>query len=224
VAKKSYLQMAFEDVQAKIVACNANPENHGDDLVVKTYVTIEFDTPNTDLAYLHPQLREAYYSRADTVDLAGEDHLPKLKFPQMQRPRAWDWKGAGYGLSFKIGATGHHYIKATAEKVDKITFLPLDGGTVRWKLRCVTDMEAAHRGRLQDYIKQKVPMDLLPPEDVPLTEEAPATTRKKRGKAAVGSALDATSDQPGTDEGAPGEVPAGVLAGAGQPAGAAVPA
>jgi hypothetical protein len=161
---KSYLQFALADQSAMLINVMVKGEHKSANNVPKTYLFFEVDLPNTDLAYLHPQLRNALYAKGDgkgaQADL-DENHLAHYKFAEIGRLPV-DKTITGARLTFHT-ATERGNTELDAEKVDRFTIECKDGGTVRWRFRCVTSAGDAERGKITGMLRKQVTISLTPP-------------------------------------------------------------
>lgn len=161
MADKSYLQFALADQNAMLTNVLVKGEHKSANNVPKTYLFFDVDLPNTDLAYLHPQLRQALYGVGSGNKDIDPDHVPHFKFAEMGK-FPWDKIFAGYGLRFHT-ATGKGDIALDVEKLDRFTVECKDGGTTRWRFRCVTSAGDAERGKITGMLRKQVTISLTPP-------------------------------------------------------------
>lgn len=180
---KSYTQFALTEQAAMLANVLVKGEHKSANNVPKTYLFFEVDLPNTDLAYLHPQLRQSLYGKGENKDL-DENHLPHFKFAEMGK-LPWDKVFAGYHLVFHT-ATGRGNIELDAEKVDRFSIECKDGGTTKWRFRCVTSAGDAERGKITGMLRQAVTVSLIAPS-VEEEEEAAAAAQQHAEAVAPGS-------------------------------------
>ncbi|MFL9998745.1 hypothetical protein PQR34_45345 [Paraburkholderia sediminicola] len=124
--------MNFENHPVRVEHINTRTEYHGDDEVLALDVKITTDLPNTSLDRLSPTLRRSLYDADDTPDIINPDHTPRLRNPELG---TLHWAGS-FTASVTFRDPGHDDDLSFLEvKIDKVTFLPRDGGTIACTFR-----------------------------------------------------------------------------------------
>lgn len=197
MSDKSYLQFALADQSAMLINVMVKGEHKSANNVPKTYLFFEVDLPNTDLAYLHPNLRQALYARMESKGSTGdldENHLAHYKFAEIGRLPI-DKTYAGYGLTFHT-ATGRGNTELDVEKLDRFSIECKDGGTTRWRFRCVTSAGDAERGKITGMLRKQVTISLNPPTAEDEADAAAAAQQHAEQVAPGSGARRSRRDQP----------------------------
>lgn len=152
--------------QCKLVNVNPRAEKHGKELAPACDLKFEALCPSSILRHFDPDLRESLFKKDEDPDLADqatEDALTALRFPKLGG-LAWQFEGTGYTLNVDYGLGGDSNIELDDCRVDKITFEPMIGGTVRLTFRVISHPDADAMGRLYELIQREVIVDLTGPE------------------------------------------------------------
>jgi hypothetical protein len=124
--------MDFENHPVRVEHINTRTEYHGDDEVLTLDLKIATDLPNTSLDRLSPTLRRSLYDADGAYDLIDPDHTPHLKNPELG---TLHWSGSfPASMTFRDGDHDED-LPFIGVKVDKVTFAPMDGGTVPYTFR-----------------------------------------------------------------------------------------
>jgi hypothetical protein len=127
--------MNFTNHEVMLQHINTRMENHGDDEVLTLDLKITADLQNRTLDQLSATLRRSLYDADGTEDLVDPDHTPHLRNPQLGKLH---WAGKFSPVGFTFMDPDHdddlHFYDA---KLDRIGFLPKEGGTCafEWRLQ-----------------------------------------------------------------------------------------
>ncbi|WP_434110454.1 hypothetical protein [Paraburkholderia caffeinilytica] len=124
--------MTFENQPVRVEHINTRTEYHGDDEVLALDLIITTDLPNTSLDRLSSTLRRSLYDADGTGDLVDPDHTPRLRNPQLG---TLHWSGS-FPADFTFSDSDHDDdLPFTDAKLDRIRFVPREGGTVAYTFR-----------------------------------------------------------------------------------------
>lgn len=93
------------------------------------------------------------------------NHMPWLRFADMNGPIKWDWDSAGYTFHVHYGISGKSDIRQLDCKVGKLAFSPIEGGSVSLGMRLQFSPTPETMGRLCELIGQDITISLEPPSD-----------------------------------------------------------
>ncbi len=163
------MQLCFEEHTARLMSVNPRAECHGEDKALGADIKLEIKTTNDVLAEIHPSLKSLLFMPPDESqgELLERDphHMPKLRFPDMKGPVKWDWDSVGYTLHVHYGVSGKSDIRQLDCKIGKLTFAPIEGGSVSLGLRLQFSPTPETMGRLCELIGQDITLSLEPPSD-----------------------------------------------------------
>lgn len=163
---------SIPNLKTQLASVNARAEKHGKDHKPAFDLKLVCSMPNDVLIDFHPTLRSMLYKPADTPDLvdqADPDALTALRLPKLGKLK-WDYEVEGYELRVAYGIGGPSDINLCDCKVHKVSFMPMEGGTVSVECTVIAHPERNDVGRLCELIRQTVEMDLVPPAPQSLGE------------------------------------------------------
>ncbi len=152
-------------LKTQLAQVNARAECHGKETKPAFDLKLICNMPNDVLIDFHPELRYVLFKPNDAPDLVEQADplaLTALRFPKLGKLK-WDFEQQGYSLRIPYGIGGPHDIDLADCKVHKVSFTPMQGGTVAVECTVVAHPESAVVGRLCEMIQQTVEMDLLAP-------------------------------------------------------------
>ena len=161
------MQLCFEEHTARLSSVNPRAECHGEDKALGADIKLEIKCSNDLLSEIHPSQKSSFFRKDDTQgDLLADEpgHLPQLRYPQIKSPIKWDWDSAGYTFHVHLGVTGQADIRLPDCKLSRLTFAPIEGGSVSLGLRLQCHPSPEQMGRLCELIQQDITMSLEPPE------------------------------------------------------------
>ena len=162
------MELQFAEHTARLMSVNPRAENHGDEKALGADVRIEIKTANDILSEIHPSLKSAFFAppESNQPELLENDpnHLPRLRFDKLKGPFKWDWQSVGYTFHVHLGVSGQSDVRQHDCKVSKLTFAPMDGGTVALGMRLQFSPTPESIGKLCELIGQEITMSLEPPE------------------------------------------------------------
>lgn len=193
------------DMKLENVAFRA--EKHGDDDVIGVSCKLSYTGPNTLLDGPFPGLRKAIYMAVEGQGaLPGvEESTPKLR-TKLVALLNLNSKFEGWTVAIEHGV--NDAIVMGKVKIDKVTVLPMEGGTVQLGFRIGTnDIDAEESGLLVSKMKQTVAVTIKAPEKpteaIDGTVGHPGVAKQKAEDAGQG-ALALDDDEGSDDAGATG--------------------
>jgi hypothetical protein len=182
MSEKAYLQFQLMEAPTKLVRAIPTKATRGDKEVVNLYCHWEYIGHAGFLAHFHPRLRPALLVKTENEDLDA-DHRPLVQFPEMGWI-PWDWKSTGYGLVVPRGISSASHIKMNVDLIDTFRMKMFEGDRagVRWRTR--SDPADAERGIVTGMVGQSFPINLTPPGEDYVADEAPKRGKKKPAQAA----------------------------------------
>lgn len=122
--------------EARIVSINPRIEKHGQEGNRLAYdVRLGFTMPNDFLNLFGAGMKETFYRRPDAPDLADtDDHMPILRHPMLGR-QSIDFDWVNCLVTVHRGLTGEQDIVMADAKINKVSFVALDGGSVEFEIR-----------------------------------------------------------------------------------------
>ena len=166
------LRLAFDNRKMLLAHVNARSELHGEERQAAGDLKFEARLSNEVLSELHPSLKSALYhldsgKPADLVDQArvGEPgYLPHLKFPQLGG--AFKWEGEMQGVTVIVTPEGGKAIELSGAKLNNVSFVALDGGTVELSFRVQSHPDEKQFGKLcGGMIQTEVAVSVVPQEE-----------------------------------------------------------
>lgn len=161
------MQLCFDEHNARLASVNPRAECHGEDKSLGADIRLEIKTTNDVLSEIHPSLKGSFFRKDETQgELLQDDpgHMPILRFPEIKSPIKWDWDGCGYTFHVHLGVTGQADIRVHDVKIGKLTFAPIEGGSVSLGMRLQFNPSPEQVGRLCELIGQDITMSLEPPD------------------------------------------------------------
>lgn len=153
----------------KLINVNPRTELHDDEHRLAVDLTVETRGSNDILSEFSPELKSAFYRKADASDTQGDlmadepGYLPSLKFPAIGAIK-YEYEGTGYDTTVHIGLGGKSNIVLSETTIDKFSFECHDGGTVITKYRIIAHPKTEDIGRLAEMIQQEITLTLEPPK------------------------------------------------------------
>lgn len=172
------MKLDFQNRTMLLAHVNARSEVHGEERRAAGDLKLEAKLPNDILSELHPDLKAALYyldagKPGDLVDRARENdpgYLPHLRFPELG-PLKWDVEMPD--VVVEITPKGGKPIELTGAKLNNVSFVPLDGGTVEFSFRVQAHPDEKQFGKLcGGMIQTEVVVSIKPtpePENLPGT-------------------------------------------------------
>lgn len=157
-----------------IINVHPRREKHGDENKTAVDVKVRWETTNTALAMLDPQLMGALYFKgagaaaAPQATIEGVEaisDMPNLRFPRML-PFSWELDLSGYTFRVDYGTGGKSDLVLGGCDVNKFKVFPKEGGTsiIELRIQC-SGPEERVLGKLSMLIDQKIEATLVGPEE-----------------------------------------------------------
>jgi len=156
----------LSDAAAKVVNFNPRAERHGDENKLAGDLKLVVAVSSSVLDYFQKGLRQALYRKAaqgEQQDLIeGGDGLTAVKFPKLGAI-PWDEEYPGYSLLIGSGLGLSEPLVITDVTLKKLSFEPLEGGTLQLTFSAVFHPTKAEAGALCEQIKNEVQLTLVSP-------------------------------------------------------------
>jgi len=164
-----------ETAEMLLVKFQTRNENHGEAKVTAQDTRVRWQTKNTALDMLHPQLRDALCSAMpDQATDQGEMNfeatdLAFVRFKTLSYPLRWDRELTGYTMHVDYGTGGDSDMVVKVCKIHKFDLTPVEGGLVdiEFTISSSADIEERFVGKMGLLQQQNVFIRLLGPNLVP---------------------------------------------------------
>ena len=166
----------FELAEANAVLTNINVrlEKHGDEEVLASDLSFQYEMANTGLAMFAPALRSAVYQRPQGAQQEIEvdaDYMPSLRFPALSALKWGAGELVGAEVRFHYGTTEKSHVVFEGAKVGKYRMECKEGGTVLLSFQAQVHPNEKQSGQLSKLLVDKsCIISITPPKADPSGE------------------------------------------------------
>lgn len=156
----------LNDATAKVANFNPRAERHGDENKLAGDLKLVVCVANGVLDYFQKGLRQSLYRKAAQGEqqglIEGGDGLTAVKFPKLGAI-PWDEEYPGYDLVIAGGLGLTEPLVISDVTLKKISFEPLEGGSLQMTFSAVFHPTKSEAGALCELIKNDVQLTLVSP-------------------------------------------------------------
>lgn len=169
------MKLTLKETNAKLLNVNPRPELHGDEKKPAADLSLNVHLHNKELDQFDLRLRHALYEKDATQGdlVSGDDpeHLPKLRFPQLDQPLKWDGEQVGGKVTFHRGISAKSDLVIEGVLINKFQIEAIEGGSVGLTFRVQFKPEEKEIGKLCMLTGQDVQISVEPPVEDALAEQ-----------------------------------------------------